>query len=150
MSLKKGEKAPLFTLKNQDGIEINLQSLLVNGPVVLFFYPKAFTKVCTDEACSFGRQFEKFTALNATVLGISTDNVGTLKRFQKEYDLPYDLLSDQEKKVSKKYGAYVPILGISSRVTYVLGQDGLIKAVHSGMMQSEPHIRQSLKELEAI
>lgn len=150
MSINNGDKAPSFQLKNQDGNEVSLDSLIEKGPLVIFFYPKAFTKVCTDEACSFGKQFEQFQALDAQVVGISTDPVSTLKRFKKEYNLPYDLLSDINKEASKKYGAYIPIMGISSRVTFLVGKDGKIKLKYSGMMQAEPHIRKTLKELEAI
>lgn len=148
MALKTGVKAPDFTLKNHDGEEICLAELLKSGPLVLFFFPRAFTRVCTAEACSFGERLDRFDGLNATVVGISTDDVPTLARFREQYGLNYIMLSDTKAKVSKAYDVYVPILGFSSRVTYVIDSDGVIKGVHSGMFQAEPHIRKSLQTLK--
>jgi len=120
------------------------------GPIVLFFFPKAFTKVCTAEACSFGASLDKFENLKTTVLGISTDDESTLTRFKKKYELSYNLLADKKGLIAKKYDAYVPILGFSTRVTYIIGTEGLIKGVHSGMLQSEPHIQKTLKQLAIV
>jgi|AntRauMFilla1563_2_1112583.scaffolds.fasta_scaffold02377_3 peroxiredoxin Q/BCP len=150
MALDVGQKAPEFTLNNQSGESISLAALLKTGPIVLFFFPKAFTKVCTAEACSFGASLDKFENLKTTVVGISTDDEATLSRFKKQYELSYNLLADKKGTIAKKYDAYVPILGFSTRVTYIIGADGLIKGVHSGMLQAEPHIQKTLKQLAMV
>lgn len=147
MALQKGQQAPNFTLKNQNGEERSLSEILKKGSMVLFFFPKAFTRVCTQEACSFGDQIERFESVNAQVFGISTDSVSTLKRFEKKHGLTYELLSDEKGKIAKKYDAYVPIMGISSRVTYVIDTYGSIIEVYSGMFQAAPHIQKALKSL---
>jgi peroxiredoxin Q/BCP len=150
MALDKGQQAPEFTLNNQAGEAMSLTSLLKDGPLVLFFFPKAFTRVCTAEACSFGASLDKFENLKATVVGISIDNEATLAKFQKQYELSYNLLSDKKGLIAKKYDAYVPILGFSTRVTYIIGTDGFIQGVHSGMLQTEPHIQKTLKQLAVV
>lgn len=150
MALEIGQKAPDFSLNNQFGELVHLANLVKEGPLVLFFFPKAFTKVCTAEACSFGASLDKFENLKAKVVGISTDDEATLARFKNQYELSYNLLADSKGRIAKKYDAYVPILGFSTRVTYIIATDGTILGVHSGMLQSEPHIQRTLKQLATV
>lgn len=150
MALVVGQKAPDFTLNNHSGEAVALADLIKSGPIVVFFFPKAFTRVCTAEACSFGASLDKFENLKATVIGISTDNEATLGKFREQYDLTYTLLSDAKGLVSKKYEVYVPVLGFSTRVTYIIDKEGIIRSVHSGMFQAEPHIQKTLKQLAVV
>src|SRR6478752_3483185 len=94
--LKDGAKAPDFTLPDQDGNDVNLYDLLKDGPVVVFFYPKAFTNVCTAEACSFRDNFEEFAAAGARIVGISTDGIEKQKAFADRYKLTFPVLSDPD------------------------------------------------------
>ena len=103
--LKPGRKAPLFTLPADDGSTVSLKELRVSA-VVLFFYPKDDTETCTVEACGFRDAMPRFDALDAVVLGASTDGVRSHARFRAKYALPYRLLADTEHVVAEKYGVW--------------------------------------------
>lgn len=119
-----GDRAPDFELPNQDGDLVRLDDL-EGQPTVLFFYPGDFTPICTREACSFRDNFEAFRELDATVLGISTDPPDEHARFREEYDLEFDLLSDEDGDVCQAYGAD-GLLG-TKRVTFVLDGRGIVR-----------------------
>jgi len=96
-----GKKAPDFSLLNQDGKKISLKDYL-GKKVVLYFYPKDDTSGCTKEACNFRDEFPKFTKTKSVILGVSPDSVKSHKKFAEKYDLNFDLLADEEKKVVEK------------------------------------------------
>jgi len=100
-----GRKAPAFTLPDQDGNKVALRDLLGRW-VVLYFYPKDDTPGCTTEACEFTEGIEAFRDLDAVVLGCSPDPPERHRRFIDKYDLDLTLLSDEKKRVMKKYGAW--------------------------------------------
>ena len=101
MELKIGDKAPPFSLQNQDGAEISLHDFL-GSFVVLYFYPKDKTPGCTTEACDFRDNLSDFNALNAVVLGISPDSVKSHLSFIEKESLNFTLLSDIDKKALKE------------------------------------------------
>lgn len=102
--LSNGDKAPDFTLPDQDGNDVRLYDLLENGPVVVFFYPKAFTNVCTAEACSFRDNFEIFADAGAQIVGISSDDIPTQKKFHDRFKLSYPVLSDPDRVAYQAFG----------------------------------------------
>ena len=104
--LKKGDKAPEFTLKDRDGNEVSLKDYRSQW-VVVYFYPKADTPGCTTEACDFTASVDDFTTNNATIIGISNDPEAKIGKFIDKHDLKIILLSDPEHKVIEKYGAWV-------------------------------------------
>ena len=77
-------------------------------------------------------QYATVVGKGAQVVGISTDDVATQKKFKTEYKLPYPLLSDADGKVAKQYGGMIPLLGLASRATFVIGQDGIVKVITAG------------------
>lgn len=103
--IEEGKKAPDFKLKNQDGKTISLKDFKGKN-VVLYFYPKDNTSGCTKEACNFRDEFPKFKNVDAVILGVSPDSVVSHKKFAEKYDLPFDLLSDEEKNVLEDYGVW--------------------------------------------
>jgi len=105
MTIEVGDKAPQFTLPDQDGEKVALKNLLGQW-VVVYFYPKADTPGCTTEACEFTESIEAFSDLDATVLGISPDEPAALKKFEQKHDLKVRLLSDPDHKVMEKYDAW--------------------------------------------
>jgi peroxiredoxin Q/BCP len=120
-----GDVVEDFALKNQDGVEVKL-SELKDAPVVLFFYPRADTPGCTIESCGFRDAFSKFRKAGITVLGISRDTVKAQKKFKDKYDLPYDLLADDQMELIKRYGLLKektmygkPVTGVE-RTTYLI------------------------------
>jgi peroxiredoxin Q/BCP len=100
-----GSKAPAFTLLNQDNKEIKLSDLAGQW-VVLYFYPKDDTPGCTTEACEFTDGIKAFERMNATVIGVSPDSVASHQKFIAKHKLSVTLLSDPDRKVLNKYGAY--------------------------------------------
>jgi len=128
-----GKKAPSFKLLNQDGETVSLADFK-GKTVVLYFYPRADTPGCTVEACEF-RDHHKEFGKGAVVLGVSPDEPGALKKFQKKFKLPFPLLSDPDKVAAKAYGAWgeksmygKKYMGIL-RSTFVIGPDGKVSKV---------------------
>lgn len=105
MELQIGDKAPNFSLPNQDNAEISLQDFRGSW-VVLYFYPKDKTPGCTQEACDFRDNLANLSGLNAVVLGVSPDSVKTHQSFIDKESLNFTLLSDTDKKSLKAYGAW--------------------------------------------
>jgi len=103
--LVEGDKAPAFTLPNQDGKNLKLADYKDRW-VVLYFYPKDDTPGCTAEACEFTDNLRQFGKLKAVVLGVSPDKEEAHQKFRDKYKISFDLLSDPEKKVLVKYGAF--------------------------------------------
>lgn len=103
--LNKGDKAPAFSLQNQDGVDVNLKDLL-GRKLVLYFYPKDNTSGCTLEAQDFTNLLEDFQKYGANVVGISPDSIQSHKNFIQNKELALMLLSDPSKSVSVSYGAY--------------------------------------------
>ncbi|MCB9838655.1 MAG: redoxin domain-containing protein [Phycisphaeraceae bacterium] len=125
-----GDKAPDFTLPDQDRNDVSLKGLLAKGgDVVLSFFPLAFTGVCTSEMECFTSDISKFKNRNTTVVGISCDSWATLKAFTDASKIDIPLLADMHREVCKAYGLYWPDLNVSSRGTIVIGSDGVVKWV---------------------
>lgn len=105
MSLDIGKKVPAIRLKNQQGKTVSLNDFK-GQKIVLYFYPKDNTSGCTKEACNFRDEFPKFEKLDAVILGVSPDSVASHKKFAEKYNLPFDLLSDENKEIVEKYGVW--------------------------------------------
>jgi thioredoxin-dependent peroxiredoxin len=138
-SLKVGDKAPEFTLPDQDGKPVSLAEALKTGPVILAFYPKAFTPGCTKQNSNFRDKYAEVEQKGAQVFGISTDSVETQKKFKAEYKLPYSLLSDADGKVAKQYSGTMPVVGVANRANFVIGQDGKIAQIIEGGDAIDPN-----------
>lgn len=130
--LEVGDPAPDFTLPDTEGKPVTLSVLLKKGPVILAFYPKAFTPGCTKQNEAFRDQFGKVEERGAQVVGISTDSVEKQREFKQRYRLPYPLLSDPEGKVVEQYPGKMAVLGLASRANFVIGQDGKVAAIVEG------------------
>ena len=103
--LEIGMKAPDFTLKNKNGEDFTLSSLL-GKKVVLYFYPKDNTPGCTRQACAFAGAYKQFEAKGLEVVGISKDSVASHVKFAEKYDLPFILLSDPDRVAIEAYGVW--------------------------------------------
>jgi len=148
MALKKGQKAPNFTLPSTSGEKFTLNKNAFGKACIIYFYPKDYTKVCTAEACDFRDQFAAFRELDIPVYGISRDSIETHLKFQKEFSLPFDLLSDQKGDVCKAYDALIPLVRRPKRVTYLLDSDHLVQGVFSDMFESKKHVDEMLALLQ--
>ena len=127
---QEGQAAPTFTLPNQEGTPVSLDSYKGKW-VVLYFYPKDMTTGCTIEAHNFQRDLDKYKALNAVILGVSVDTVDSHKQFCTKDSLTFTLLADPDKKVVQAYGSlgnFGPMV-IAMRNTFLIAPDGKIVKV---------------------
>src|ERR1700760_3204543 len=108
--LKVGTEAPDFSGKDQRGEAVSLGSQLERGKLVLYFYPKDFTPVCTAQACTFRDASAGLAELGATVVGVSGDSADSHQRFAAKHSVPFSLIADPERRILKPYGALMPIL----------------------------------------
>jgi len=127
MSLEIGTKLPEFSLKNQEGNLFSVSNDISEQAVVIFFYLKNFTPGCIKEVCSFRDSFEDFLSVGATVIGISSDSEASHKRFGREYNLPFTLLADRDKKVRHIFGVSNTLFGtLPGRETFVFDSNGIL------------------------
>lgn len=151
--LKVGANAPSFTapaaLAGQT-YNFVLAEALKKGPVVVYFYPKAFTSGCTIEAQLFAEATDKFAALKATVIGVSADDLDTLKKFSEgPCGGKFAVAADLDRSIIKAYDAGMMILpDMASRISYVVTPDSKILFVHSGM-NPDQHVINTLAALQA-
>lgn len=150
MALALGKKAPDFTLPGTSGIKLHLSKDLKGKALILFFYPKDFTRGCTAEACEFRDNFNEFRGLEIPVFGISRDDISTHERFKKENKFPFELLSDESGNVCKAYDALIPLIKMPKRVTYLLDENHRIAAVFSDMFEFKGHIQEMLRNLKSV
>jgi peroxiredoxin len=130
MSVDVGTKAPDFTLMNQDREPVTL-SAQQGHPVVLAFFPAAFSSVCTKELCTFRDSLAQLNSAQAQVYGISVDTFFTLKAFQDDQKLTFPLLSDFNKQAIREYGVFnedmIGLKGIAKRAVFVIDKDGVVR-----------------------
>lgn len=134
--LKKGDTAPNFSAKDQDG---NFHSLndYKGKKLVVFFYPKADTPGCTAEACDLRDNFHRFQANNYALLGVSADSAKTQSKFKNKFDFPFPLLADEDKSVIFAFGVWGPKIFMGKeydgihRTTFVINENGIIEDVIS-------------------
>src|SRR5882672_7592087 len=130
MSLAVGDKAPDFTLPNQDRTPVTLSEELTKGPVVLAFFPAAFSGTCTKEMCTFRDSMSELNRMSASVLGISTDTFFALKAWADAQHLTFPLLSDFNKTVIRQYDVVNPdmigLKDIAKRATFVIDRNGTV------------------------
>ena len=151
ITLEAGDKAPAFTLNDQDGKTHSLKDY-AGQTVVLYFYPKDDTPGCTKEACSFRDNFGAIEEAGAVVLGVSADDASSHQKFRAKYDLPFPLLVDEGAKVATKYGAWgekvlygKTVIGMT-RSTFIIGPDGRLTKVWK-RVQADGHADHVLKAL---
>ncbi|MDP2327323.1 MAG: thioredoxin-dependent thiol peroxidase [Dehalococcoidia bacterium] len=153
VTLEAGERAPGFSLKDQDGTVHDLKDY-AGKTVVLYFYPKDDTPGCTKEACSFRDNHEAINEAGAVVLGVSADDAASHQAFREKFGLPFPLLVDEGAKVASSYGAWgekvlygKTVIGMI-RSTFIIGPDGVLTKVWK-QVQAEGHAEHVLKALEA-
>lgn len=129
MSLKEGEVAPQFILKNQDGKDFSLQSRLGKW-TVLYFYPKSETPGCTKQANAFRDKSEAIRKLDAEVVGISVNSVADQSAFKNNHKLNFELLADEQGKVTELYGVKIPLITMAKRWTFILDPELKIKMIN--------------------
>ena len=149
--MQTGELAPDFTLDDQNGVARTLTTMLVEGPVVLFFYPAAMTSGCTKESCHFRDLAGEFAALGAQRIGISMDSVARQSEFTTKNQLDYPLLADEGGSVAKLFGVKraFDMLKVK-RTTFVIATDRRIVDIITSEMNMEVHADRALSALRGL
>ena len=147
--LSVGDVAEDFELPDQNGTKRRLSEFLADGPVVLFFYPKAMTAGCTKESCHFRDLGAEFDSIGAQRVGISADRVDKQAEFDRLHDLGYPLLSDLDRKVAAAFGVKRPGPLFNRRATFVVGPDRRILAALSSEMNMDLHADEALEVLRS-
>ena len=150
--LPKGTKAPVFATTAAlagKAYGFNLSTALAKGPVVLYFYPKAFTSGCTLEANAFAAAMPEFKKAGASVIGMSNDDIETLKRFSREECRDAFPVGVATAQIIAAYDVAMGSSGLSTRTSYVIARDGRIVAVHSNA-DYRGHVEKTLAAVKAL
>jgi glutaredoxin-dependent peroxiredoxin len=154
MSVDVGSQAPDFTLTSQDRQPITLSQQL-GQPVVLAFFPAAFSSVCARELCTFRDSLARLNKAEARVFGISVDTFFALKAFHDQQQLTFPLLSDFNKQVIRDYGVFnedmIGLKGIAKRAVFVIDKDGVVR--HKEVLEdarNEPDYDKALQAVESL
>ncbi|HWV39261.1 MAG TPA: peroxiredoxin [Vulgatibacter sp.] len=148
--LREGDRAPDVTLTGPDGRPVRLLELAGDRILVVYFYPKDDTPVCTTQACGFRERHDEFLAAGAVVIGISADPPASHARFAAKNELPFPLLSDESGEARRAFGVK-PFLGLlAGRVTFVVDRAGVIRLAHAAQLRARSHVDRALEVVRAI
>ena len=142
-TLKVGDSVPVFSLRHQNDSLFNSSDYSGKKILVIFFYPKDESSVCTKEACSFRDNFSDFTKAGAMVIGINSGTVESHKNFIINHQLPYSILSDPDNKVLKMFGVRKKFF-ISGRETFVIDKTGKIVFTYDSFTNGPAHEKEAL------
>ncbi len=145
-----GSPAPIFRLQTSAGEYISLEDFHGKKNVVVYFYPKDFTKGCTAEACEFRDSYEEFKNLGVEVIGISNDNQKSHEAFASEHKLPFILLSDPDGSARKSYGVKKTFGLVPGRVSFVIDKNGIVRHVFSSQSRATAHVSEALAVLKSL
>ena len=149
LALTNGEPAPAFTAKNQDGKVIHLSDYR-GKPLLIYFYPKDNTPVCTAEACSFRDRFSEIQNFGAVILGVSTQDEKSHTQFKSKLHLPFDLVSDPDGKIGALYGVgTMPLIGLLQRKSVLIDKDGRVVKVYENV-SAKTHTDEVLGDLKNL
>jgi thioredoxin-dependent peroxiredoxin len=149
-ALDVGDRAIPFQLPDHLGGTFKLEQA-PGRPLVIFFYPKDESSACTAEVCSFRDAMSEFAAAGVDVVGISSDDLASHKRFAEKHRLPYRLLSDDGGRVRAAWGVPRALFGaMDGRTTYVLDGNGVIRQRHVGLLRTSKHIEAALAGIRSL
>tara|TARA_B100001079_G_C16196275_1_gene419418 strand:+ start:184 stop:645 length:462 start_codon:yes stop_codon:yes gene_type:complete len=146
----KGDRAPTIERKAHDGREIDTRARIGARPLVIYFYPRDGTPVCTRQACSFRDQLEAFNSLDAEVIGISADDDDSHRAFAEKYDLDFALVSDHDGTLSEAFGVGRALGVLGNRVTFVIDRDCIVRLRYQAQMAASRHVDKALATLREL
>lgn len=158
MVLRVGDSAPDFdVMARQAGQDrrLVLSELLQRQNVVLYFYPRDFTTVCTRETCGFRDAYRELTSSDTEVIGVSVDDAATHDRFAREHGVTFPLVPDPQRVLARRYGATSlvrDVLGVAARLTFVIARSGRIAAIFDSAVRASQHTggaREAIQKLGA-
>jgi thioredoxin-dependent peroxiredoxin len=145
-----GDAAPDVTLPSQTGEDVSLGQFRGRNVVVLYFYPKNETTVCTKEACSFRDAYQDFVQAGAVVIGVSGDSAESHQAFAAHHRLPFILLSDASGRLREAFGVPKTLGILPGRVTYVIDKQGIVRHVFSSQLAAEEHVREAMEMVKRL
>jgi len=149
-SLEVGDSVPDFTATASDGQKISLSDFVGKQAVVVFFYPKDNSLICTQEACSFRDHYEDFVRLGAAVIGISGDSNESHRSFAAAHHLPYRLIADENGELRQLFGVPNSLFVLPGRVTYVIDREGIIRLKFNSQLFGSQHMQEALDSVRKI
>jgi len=148
--LREGDRIPDVTLTGPEGRPVRLRDLAGDRALVVYFYPKDETLVCTAQACSFRDLHAEFLAAGAVVVGISGDPPASHAGFSAKHRLPFPLLSDESGEARRAFDVK-PFLGFHpGRVTFVADRSGVIRLAYVSQLRARPHVDRALEVVRAL
>jgi len=144
-----GDKAPPFEATLQDGSTFDSKTLLGRKSLVLFFYPKDGTPVCTQQACAFRDAYAQFVGADVEVVGVSSDSPESHRRFAARHALPFPIISDPNGALRRLFGVPRAWGLFPGRVTYVIDKEGVVRMTYNATLAAEPHVRKALEAVGA-
>jgi peroxiredoxin Q/BCP len=148
--IQPGDRAPQFAATTQTGQPVSLSDYLGKQPVVLYFYPKDNTSVCTAQACAFRDAYEDFVQAGAVVIGVSSDSVESHRGFADAQRLPFLLVSDAEGSLRKAFGVPRTLGLFPGRVTYVIDRQGIVRLVFNSQLNASRHVSEALEMVRQL
>ncbi|RPI86471.1 MAG: peroxiredoxin [Planctomycetaceae bacterium] len=145
-----GDAAPEFTATVQNGQQISLADFRGKQAVVLFFYPKDNSPICTQEACSFRDSYEDFTRAGAVVIGVSSDTAASHQAFADSQRLPFLLVADVDGDLRKAFAVPKSLGVLPGRVTFVIDRQGIIRHVFNSQWFGQKHVEEALKTVRQL
>jgi peroxiredoxin Q/BCP len=141
--LEVGQQAPAFDAVASDGRRVTLESFRGKKNVILYFYPRDFTRGCTIEACGFRDMYEDLVSRDTEVVGVSLDTNDSHQKFAAEHRVPFPLIADVDRSIAKSYeaiGLLRSLFGVVKRVTFVIDKHGKIAAILKSELNMDTHL----------
>lgn len=145
-----GDKAPDFLLEDTLGEGVSLSDFYGKTVVVLYFYPKDNTRICTRQACGFRNSYELFKELGSEVIGISSDSSSSHAEFASSHRLPFILLSDPDGAVRIRFGISQTFGVLPGRITFIIDKKGIIRHVFSSQFRAQKHVDEAIRIVQSI
>ena len=139
-----GDAAPEFSATTSSGQQISLADYKGRQAVVIFFYPKDNSPVCTMEACSFRDAYEEFVKLGAAVIGVSGDSDESHRSFAAAQRLPFQMIADAQGTLRQLFGVPKSLLVLPGRVTYIIDRQGIVRHIFNSQLQGTRHVEEAL------
>jgi peroxiredoxin Q/BCP len=145
-----GDAAPDIAFSTHDGQSLRLRDFVDKQAVVLFFYPKDGSPVCTKEACAFRDAYQDFVEAGAVVIGISGDSETEHQAFASKHRLPFTLVSDGDGSARKAFGVPKSMGLLPGRVTFVIDQHGIVQHIFNSQFAAQRHVNEALEVLRKL
>jgi peroxiredoxin Q/BCP len=149
-TIRVGDRIPDLTVRIQRGDELSLADFRGQRWLVIFFYPRDGTPVCTREACSFRDAYEEFVDAGAVVIGISSDSDDSHRAFAAQHRLPFHLVSDADGRLRQAFGVPRTLGLLPGRVTYVVDPDGIVRHIFRSQLAAERHVQEALETVRKL